>query len=266
MKHLIRFMISLAFVLSIVSLRSNVTSVMRGGIEFTFANAQIDTLGSELYFSFDVQVAATGTGTRPRIGTGMVLINYNPVVFGTWVNSANSVIVTRGTLITTTPFQLYYIIVNDNQSGRLAVTYEYVSLAGWGSLMQFYPEELLNVKIKIINGGEVGLSFAQSPMTGQQYQDDNATFFSPVIAIDTENSVIPSYVPTNLSLQVENNTITLSWQGESGCTYSVFSASASESEIWQTEATGIAQTTWSSPVQDTERFYFVTSQSSVGRR
>lgn len=267
MKRTIYILTILIFCLSVFYLNSIVATAPRGGIGFTFANAQLETINSNMYYSFDIQASALGTGDRPSLGTGMILLNYNTDVFGEWVNSTNSVIVTRGMLLTTSPFPFYNLIVNDNQSGRLAVTFEYMVTSGWGNLMEFYPMQLLNIKLKISSGGFVGLSFAQAPMTGQQYQDDNATLFSPVIAVDTDNTLIPSpSIPTNLSLSIENNVLSLTWQGVPGYTYKVYSASNPGSENWQTEATGITQTTWSQPVQASKRFFYVTSQNNIQRR
>jgi len=238
----------------------------RGGIVFSFANPHVVTLDSGNYFSFDIQAAATGTGTLPRLGTGIVLVNFNNAVFGEFINTNHNVIITRGALLTTGIFPLYNIIVNDNQYNRLAVTFEYVSVAGYGNSMPSISTQLVNVKMKITGvGGNAGLSFAQIQMTGQQYQDDNATLFSPVIATDTLSSFIPT-IPVNLSINLANNVIQLSWQAVPGCSYNVYSSIAPAGAIWQIEASGLTQTNWNCAIQTTRKFFYVTSSVNTFRR
>lgn len=251
-----------------LNLHCNEINPVRGGIEFSFANTQITTIASDMYYSFDIQAVALGTGTNPRLGTGMVLINYNPTVFGEWVKTSNNVIITKGILLSTSPFPFYSIIANDNQASRLAVTFEYLVSAGWGNILEFSPVQLLNIKLKVNAAGNAGLSFAQSQMTGEQYQDDNATVLNPVIATDTENSFISTSPtsPVNLTLSTTNNIVTLSWQNVPGCTYNIYSAGNPESAVWQTEAIGITQPFWSNPIQAAKKFYRVTSQNNFLRR
>ena len=265
MKYIEMLLFTLVFYLAIVNLQGKETSVMRGGIEYTFANCQIITLNSDMYFSFNILAASPGTGSRPRIGTGMIVIDYNTSVFGEFVNANHNATVTRGTLLTTAPFSLYNLITNDNQAGRLAVTFEYTSAAGGGNLLQITPAQLVNIRLKVNGGGFTGLGFTQYLMNGEQYQDDNATELSPVTASDTVNSVIP-YAPAGLSVNAVNNVLVLTWQIVPGCTYNVYSADSPVSSSWQPVATGITQNTWGLPLPATSRFFYVTSQNNTARR
>jgi hypothetical protein len=157
------------------------------GIEFIFEGAQIVTFGSDDYFSFNVQAFATEPGTR--IGTGLLLINYNELGFGTFIFQNQNVEVIKGELITNAGPPLYNCIVNDNLNNRLAITFEYTSVAGYGNELLQEPLNLVIVRIKIQDSLQnAGLSFQEDLMTNQQYYDDNATKYDPVIATDIENS------------------------------------------------------------------------------
>jgi hypothetical protein len=260
MKLLVLLLISTGFLLFSADISCNEAGV-RSAIEYNFADAQIVTIDSELYFSWEVMATATGIGTMPRLGTGMVVINYNTAVFGEWVCANSNTLVTRGALLTTSPIILYNMIVNDNQAGRLAITFEYTSASGGGNLLADTPQQLVNVKLRILQGGSVGLSFAASYMNGEQYQDNNTTLLSPVIADDTENSVITcTPPPTDLSISISNNILLLTWQGIPGCIYNIYSANNPDSETWQTEEIGVVQTHWSCTVTASRRFYYVSAQ------
>jgi len=73
---------------------------------------------------------------------------------------------------------LYLLTVNDHASSRLAVTFEYSSVAGWGNALPTTATDLIHVKIDIANAAATaGLGFQESLMIGCQFYDDNATIY-----------------------------------------------------------------------------------------
>ena len=160
------------------------------GIAFTFANGEITAGGTNGYYEFDVMANASATGTR--IGTGMVYLNYSTLGFGQSIYGNSKVTVTKGTLTSNAGPPLYLLLLNDNTSSLLAVTFEYTSAAGWGNSLPTTPTGLIHVKIVIEYPSETaGLSFENSLMINCQFYDDNATKYDPVIAIDTDNTSLP---------------------------------------------------------------------------
>lgn len=229
----------------------------RGGIEFSFANPDLVEWEGESYFSLDVM--ASSPDSDQRLGTGVVLLNYNPEVFGFSVRTNNNVIVTQGDLVYREPFAFYYFIVNDNTSTRLAVTYEYLYSAGQGGLLSTTPQQLFNVKFKVLGTGHrAGIGFQQNMMSNQQYWDDNATLFDPVVALDVENSLIP-ILPQHIALTIIGNVLFVSWDQVSGCTYSVYSAVDPLANDWQLEASGLTESAWSQAVEEDKKFFRVTA-------
>jgi hypothetical protein len=182
------------------------------GITFTFANDQLTSDSGVYYLEFDVMAKATDTGTK--IGTGIVLINYNTLGFGENIQSNSKVTVTRGTLTTTVP-PLYNIIVNDNLSNRLAITFEYTSSAGCGNSLPTTATQLVHVKIEIYDTQEMaGLFFAESLMDEQQYYDDNATKYDPVVASDELDVPLPVSLSSFTAMYINDN-IVLQWTTQS---------------------------------------------------
>lgn len=236
----------------------------RGGIEFCFANPQISYVNDQEYFNVDIM--AKGSQAGQRLGTGILLINYNPDLFGYNVRGQGNLTVTRGPLLLTDPFPFYGLITNDNSSTRLAITYEYLFSPGWGSLLSTSFQQLLSIRIKLIQrGAGAGLSFSQAQMANQQYMDDNNTLFNPVTASDTENLYFPS-APQGLQLAVLGPVISLSWQAQPNCVYAVYSATNSQPPVWQTEATGLTQPGWSEQPQMPVKFYRVVAESIPDNR
>jgi hypothetical protein len=251
--------LGMASLLFLYAWASPVLGTNRGGIEFAFSDARVVRIGSSDYLDFDIM--ARGTNTTDRLGTGIVLINYNPAVFGYRVVNNNNLIVTRGILLPISPVNRYNLYQMDNLSSRLAVTYEYFSQPGNGSILSPDFQQLLNLKIKIQNFGlGAGLAFHSTGMSQQQYLDDNATLFSPVVSIGTITELIPP-TPQISSITVQNSNLTLSWQAIPGCVYSVFSAFMPDSAEWLTEADALTEGTWTCPLATEKRFYHVTARS-----
>ena len=250
----------LSFCLVAVRLAAEPT---RSPLVFSFANASLAETGGIPYFCLDVM--ANIEGAEQRLGTVIVYLNYNPQVFGEYVKLNGNVGVERGAILTTSPFPLYNLIVNDNGATRLAVTFEYLFTPGGGSLLTEAPKSLLSFRFSILNPGFAsGFSFQQSLMAGEQYQDDNATLFSPVTATDTENFVVPAQ-PAGLAIALDGGTLSLSWQECPGCVYTVYSAAEPFSAAWQIEATELPAAQWNGISGDERKFFRVTATGLPGR-
>ena len=235
----------------------------RGGIEFSLANAAVVSVGSEAFVNLDVMVSSPEP--EQRLGTGIVLLNYNTECFGPSVKTNDNVIVSSGDLITTSPFPLYMLLLNDNSASRLAITYEYLFTAGSGSLLSSSPQQLLNIKFRIAQTGYYsGFSFQAGMMLFEQYLDDNATLFNPVLASGTENSLIPGQ-PGNISLTRNGDSLNMTWMQQIGCSYNVYSADVPDAQIWQIEAAGLIEPAWSCSFQASRRFYRVTALGGVAQ-
>jgi len=164
-------------------------------ITFTFANGQITGTAPQ-YFEFDVMAQAGALGTN--IGDNQVYLNYNALAFGSNIATNIKINVLKGTLLQG-PF---YTIVNivDTASARVGIASDWL-LDGnnFGNALPTTPTQLIHVKIEIADPSEnSGLSFEQSLMVGQQYEDQgNPQFpnplyiYSPVIASDTYDSPLP---------------------------------------------------------------------------
>lgn len=245
--------------LALLSLALPAEARNRGGIEFAFDAARVEHVGSADYLSFNV--LAKGTTDADRLGTGMLLINYNTGSFGLRVHNNNNLIVSRASLLQTSPANFYVLYTMDNLSNRLAITYEYISSAGNGNPLGLDFQPLMNVKLKIQNYGlTAGLSFHATGMAMQQYLDDNATLFNPVVATDTEAGVIPTW-PQGVASSIQNGSMVLSWEAVSGCTYNVYSCSDLQYGSWELEENGLTATQWSSNLTSEPKFYYVTAQS-----
>lgn len=234
----------------------------RGGLSFSFGDISIVRIGADYYAGFDVYV--TGTNNTDRLGTGIILVNYNPAVFGESVNQYHNVIVTPGEILSSSLYPLYGLIVNDNQANRLAVTFEYLLVSGWGNRVSTTPKTLVNIKLRIQNYGTgAGLGFAPGLMYNQQYMDDNATLFSPVTATDTDNSVIP-IAPTNLAINKTGTSLRLTWQALAGYTYTIYSATDPIHGNWLPVATGLSGGSWTISSPPMRNFYRITAHPNPG--
>ena len=171
--------------LSLIVVFFYTTAAFGTSITFTFANKQI-TGTSPKYYEFDVMAAAGTAGTK--IGDSMVYINYNTAGFGSSVKDNNKITVTAGTLTQGN----YLIIVNDNSPSIVAITADYTGVLGAGNDLPNSATQWAHVKMEIANQSETsGLSFEQSLMTDQQYESDGSTKYSPVVAIDIDDSSLP---------------------------------------------------------------------------
>lgn len=232
------------------------------GITFTFNNSQLIEEDGDNYLEFQVEAAATEAGTR--LGTGVLLINYDETGFGQFVAGNGNVEVTKGELLTA-EYPVYELIVNDNQANRLAVTFYYSPGPGFGNLLPVEATELVLIRMLIQDqNSHAGLSFAAGLMQGQQYQDDNATLYDPVIANDTDNIYLGAALPPpdNLNISINADQVNLSWDPLTGYTYNVYSASEPHiaSQQWFLEAGNITVNQITLDLTAAKRFYFVTAE------
>ena len=230
----------------------------RGGLTFSFDEPNLTIIGNYTYYSVDILVSSTQE--NQRLGTGIVMIDYNTEAFGDHIHTNQNLILTPGTMISGGTFPSHGMIINDNQASRLAITFEYVLGIGNGSLLTTIPQHLCNLKLKVQSFGvHAGLSFNQVLMSDQQFQDDNHTGFTPVVCNDVENSLIPAR-PLNAYMSVINGSPTLSWQQVTGCSYIVYSTTDPIGNNWQMEAEGLTQPVWTCENPSQTRFFKVTAQ------
>jgi len=166
------------------------------GITFEFANGELIIENSQEYYAFDIMVYADQAGTN--FGSGMVYINYSIYSFGYNISAGGNIIVEKGDLIEgeLSPGTPLYEIVNitDNSNSCVAITtsYNFPMLPDYGNVLPISQIQYLHIKIAVQNiTGHSGLSFKQNLMQGQQYQSDDTTIYTPVIAIDTDNTDLP---------------------------------------------------------------------------
>lgn len=229
----------------------------RGGLEFGYDNVQVQSIDGISYLNFDVMLK--GSLDSDRLGTGIALINYNPAAFGHRIRNQNNVIVSKGTLISGNPSSYYNLYIADSIPTRLAITYEYFYPQGYGTLVPSEFQQLLNIKIKIQNYDiSAGISFYSTGMNNQQYLDDNATIFSPVISTASITEPIPM-APQISSISSQNAQISIAWEAIPNCSYNVLSASAPDSATWITEAENISNNYWTGSSGYDKRFYIVTA-------
>lgn len=236
---------------------------LRSDLEFTLDNASLVYLEGAVYLDLDVMLS--GQGINQRLGTGIVYLNYNPQVFGENVKISGNVTVQRGALLSTPTFPIYSLIINDNNTARLAITYEYLYTTGGGNMLCSEPQSLLNIRFRVLNSGQAsGLSFQGNLMQGEQYMDDNITLFAPVIATDLENDIIPAR-PEAVAVSMNGDSVSLSWQECPGCVYTVYSSADPLSEDWQLEAMNLSSPCWQSASSGARMFFRVTATGLPGR-
>lgn len=190
------------------------------GITFEFANGHITTDGIDSFYEFDIMCYASATGTK--LGTGIVLIQYNQAAFGTEVQRLGNFFVTAGTL-TNSPF--YILILNDNQLTRVAITFE-CAIDNYGTPLPTTPTQLVHVKMRFAGPYQCAvLSFGSVLMQGQQYYDDNETLYDPVIADSSVDETLPVELSSFTAWINSTNKVSLNWitQSETGVVgYSIY--------------------------------------------
>ena len=185
---------------------------MATSITFTFANGQI-TGTSPQFYEVDVMANAGAAGTK--IGDTQVYFNFNTAGFDSFIVTNSKLTVTASTLLAGG----FYSIVNvtDNTKSRAAVTVDFIidGFPQFANDLPVTPTALIHLKIQIADGSETaGLSFEQSLMVDQQYEQDRLTIYTPVIAGDTDDSSLPVQL-SGFSAEVVTNGVLLQWKTES---------------------------------------------------
>ncbi|MBN1326973.1 MAG: hypothetical protein JW996_03390 [Candidatus Cloacimonetes bacterium] len=169
------------------------------------------------------------------LGDTQIYICYNNSSFGDSIYANSIVEIVKGTLIDgelIPGIPLYAEpIIGDNSAQCLGIQTNFLfssSLPDLGSPVSEIPTQLLHVKISILNNNEPAvITFLEDLMTGQQYESDNLTLFSPVTAIDTLFSPLftPS-VPVINGIQIinEGTQIQICWTPETNISYKIFSS------------------------------------------
>ncbi|KQC06769.1 MAG: hypothetical protein APR54_06740 [Candidatus Cloacimonas sp. SDB] len=156
---------------------------------YEFGESEVFLEGGDLFYQVEILASASEAGTR--LGTGMVLLNYNADAFGEFIFNWGEVVVQPLDLLQTGEYPLYSLIVQDNAASRLAVTFEYLAAEGYGNLLPVEGMPLMRIIFPVVSsGGSAGLNFQENLMQGQQYYDDNATTYYPVLASDTDNTLL----------------------------------------------------------------------------
>jgi flagellar hook capping protein FlgD len=186
---LILIVIWLSFSLSADLVKQEITARDSVQIEFQFADGTVFSSNDSLFYQVTILASAAEAGTS--LGTGIVLINYSPAAFGDYIFNLGNVEVTKMQLLECDGPPLYNLIVQDNTSNRLAITFEYILGPGYGNNLPDTSTPLLQVCFSIqITGIGAGLYFQEDLMQDQQYYDDNASIYSPVLADCIDNTIL----------------------------------------------------------------------------
>lgn len=186
------------------------------GLDFSFDNATISSVGGDLFYEFDLMLSAESSGSR--LGTGITLISYNPEAFGTNVSGSGNVEVIRGAVLADNPPypSFYNLIVNDNGPSTLSLTFEYMFSAGFGYPIGASPVQLMRIKLKVQNSSaSSGIAFMDKVMELQQFMDDNATRYSPVTASGSLDQTLPVELSSFTAAVTLGNLVSISWITES---------------------------------------------------
>ena len=84
-----------------------------------------------------------------NLGATLVLVNYDPLGFGTNVKAGGRVTVLQGSLISANPD--YSLMVNDNTSSRLAIVgfFNFLNPGATGSALETTPQPLAHVQMEV---------------------------------------------------------------------------------------------------------------------
>lgn len=235
------------------------------GIIFELDNPQLTGGGDN--FEFDIMAYATDSGTKH--GDLMVLLNYNSLGFGENIIANGNADVTKGTLLDgdvpgMPGVPLYTLQSSDHSSSCFQSRIEFSSIAlpFSGNDLPATPAQLLHVVIQIQDEEQYsGLSFPESEMQNDQFQSDLQTNYTPVIAVDTDNSQL-TCTPQNLLIFIFDENVYLVWTEVPGATsYNVYSTSDPSDDLpWFLEESGILDTHWFEPVTDVIKFYYITAE------
>uniref|UniRef100_UPI00404A6C8E T9SS type A sorting domain-containing protein n=1 Tax=Gelidibacter sp. TaxID=2018083 RepID=UPI00404A6C8E len=127
-------------------------------INFTFANAQITTDGTNNYYEADVLISST---TPFKLGSGQLYFTYNTSAFGPNVKTNNAFVVTQpneegyicGQEIDAAPIPLYgSFVVNDNTTSRVSWAFSQTfSASTFSNNVTSTPTKLIHIQFKYID-------------------------------------------------------------------------------------------------------------------
>ncbi|MEF3694101.1 MAG: hypothetical protein V3576_02020 [Candidatus Cloacimonadota bacterium] len=248
----IKYLLLFLLFLSCLVLRANSLDQIRGGIEFDFANPALEEISGQNWFQVDI--LARSTGASQGMGSGLLLVNYNSSAFGINAFSTGNAAVIPGELLTTGVFPFYNLICADHSSRRLAITYEYMFMGGYGNVLTPQYHVLATIRLRVLNAlGNSGLSFENALMQDNQFLDDNFNLFAPVLT--GSPLLFPlSNTPQNLCLYAQGDILRLTWDHIPYCTYNVYSTQNPNVESWQLIASNLSNNYWELP--SAERGFF----------
>lgn len=145
----IKYLLLFLLFLSCLVLRANSLDQIRGGIEFDFANPALEEISGQNWFQVDI--LARSTGASQGMGSGLLLVNYNSSAFGINAFSTGNAAVIPGELLTTGVFPFYNLICADHSSRRLAITYEYMFMGGYGNVLTPQYHVLATIRLRVLN-------------------------------------------------------------------------------------------------------------------
>jgi len=230
-------------------------------LSFTMSDLRVETLQGEAHLNLNIRVAAGSVGSR--LGTGIIILDYDNLSFGSLLLAQNHVTVTPGYLLESA-IHPYTIIIRDFADNTLALIYEYDGDTADSALLPVTPSGLFNLSIVLQNtGNPTGFSFDELMMQDQQYQGDYFNLYAPVFA-NAVNADIPA-PPEDFSItRTEAQTI-LHWTAINGCTYNVYTSSLM-SGGWELMAEGIEGNSWIDMSSTDMMFYKITANSGRGDR
>ncbi|NBC19099.1 MAG: T9SS type A sorting domain-containing protein [Bacteroidetes bacterium] len=181
----------------------------QAGITFTIDNVQLTTTGDGTVYEFDVMVAASATGTK--LGPTLALITYNTAGFGENVATNGAITVTEGAF--TSGNNNYGVVVNDNGPATVAITGTYNFLdPNNGEPLPTTPQQLFQVALDVTDPtATAGIGFDAVNMQGQQFEDDLDTTYEPVMANDTDDTLLPVEL-TAFEAVVDGEGVQLRWE------------------------------------------------------
>lgn len=173
------------------------------GITYSLQGSGFVHDGTSVCYEFDLQARASAPGSR--IGFGIVYLSYNAAAFGSDAASAGNV--SLGGPLAEHP--LYWTQLADTEDNLLGITFEYLSIPGYGIPLGTAAQTLLTVRLRVQNpvpGANICFWPPQTDplwdqyMVGQQYTDDSETLYSPVV---TDACLQEDYLPQTFTIRLE---------------------------------------------------------------
>lgn len=150
-------------------------------------------------------------------------------------------------------------IVNDETPGTVQVE----SIIFGAGLFVSGPGNILDLTFTALSEGITSLEFIETELY------DPAGLIIPDVTSIDGSIIIGDQVPThpeNLTINIVETTLILSWDEIQFCTYNVYSSSSLEESVeWHLEAENLRQSNWSSTIQENNRLFYVTAGFNFSR-